>query len=55
MEAAKLAAGGGGEERERRQHEGDHITRIEILQSTAVADAWARRAAGPMCSDDVTL
>ena len=27
VEAAKVAAGGGGDERERRQHEGDHITK----------------------------
>ena len=25
------------------------------LQSTVVTDVWARRAAGPTCSDDVTL
>ena len=27
VEAAKVAAGGGGDARERRQHEGDHITK----------------------------
>ena len=32
-----------------------YYTDWDPLQSTAVTDAWARRAAGPTCSDDVTL